>query len=100
MTKHNRMMIYGPKGDPQYYPLIPHSRNYGLTEKQMRLLWPILQRWPAGYRLGEYIQAVAVEQDRVRLPPQAKDTVGYLPPWQQILRPVKVSARSKEMAAT
>jgi len=58
---------------------------------ELRLLWPILRRWPGGYSFGEYLNAV--EQHQIRLRARPMDEIGH----QHIVRRLRVRVRSKEI---
>jgi len=58
---------------------------------ELRLLWPILRRWPGCYSFGEYLNAV--EQHQIRLRARPMDEIGH----QHIVRRLRVRVRSKEI---
>jgi len=51
------------------------SKRQGKISAELRLLWPILRRWPGGYSFGEYLNAV--EQHQIRLRARPMDEIGH-----------------------
>ena len=76
-----------------------HIKNTGKIAAELRLLWPILRRWPNSYSFGEYLQAVEQHQVRLRARPADNIARQSLPWGQHIVLRLRIRVRSKEITA-